>query len=82
MHCEPKLIHRLKRMQGQMQGILTMMEHQQSCGDLLMQLKAIRENIDKTMTIIATTNLQQLFDDKTKDDPAVVEALDLIIKSL
>ena len=81
MHCEPKLIHRLKRMQGQMQGILTMMEHQQSCGDLLIQLKAIRENIDKTMTIIATTNLHQLLDRKTKDDPEVVEALDLIIKS-
>jgi DNA-binding FrmR family transcriptional regulator len=81
MHCDPKLMHRLKRMQGQMQGVLNMMEQQQSCQDLVTQLKAIRENIDKTMSIVTTTNLQQVLQKKGKDDPAVADALDLIIKS-
>jgi DNA-binding FrmR family transcriptional regulator len=74
-------MHRLKRMQGQMQGVLNMMEQQQSCQDLVTQLKAIRENIDKTMSIVTTTNLQQVLQKKGKDDPAVADALDLIIKS-
>ncbi|MFZ9782142.1 MAG: metal-sensing transcriptional repressor, partial [Bacilli bacterium] len=59
MKCNPDLLHRMKRLHGQMKGILAMMENQDSCQDLVVQLKAIRVNLDKTISLITTQNLQQ-----------------------
>ena len=81
MKCNPDLLHRMKRLHGQMKGILTMMENQDSCQDLVVQLKAIRVNLDKTISLITTENLQQIMLDKPADTKAIQDAMDLIVKS-
>jgi DNA-binding FrmR family transcriptional regulator len=81
MKCNPDLLHRMKRLHGQMKGILTMMENQDSCQDLVVQLKAIRVNLDKTISLITTENLQQIMLDKPADSKAIQDAMDLIVKS-
>lgn len=59
MKCDIDIINRVKRMQGQINGILNMMEEKRSCDDLTMQLKAIETNIRRTITLLAVNNLIQ-----------------------
>jgi DNA-binding FrmR family transcriptional regulator len=71
----------MNRLHGQMKGILSMMENQESCQDLVVQFKAIRANLDKTISLITTENLQQIMLDKPKDTQAIKDAMNLIVKS-
>jgi len=81
MKCNTELLHRMKRLHGQMNGILNMMEKQDSCQDLVTQLKAIRVNLDKTISLITTQNLQQIMLDNPENKKAIRDAMDLIVKS-
>lgn len=81
MKCNQDLLHRMKRLHGQMKGVLSMMENQEHCENLVVQLKAIRANLDKTISLITTENLQQIMLDDPKDKDAIQEAMDLIVKS-
>ncbi len=81
MKCNTELLHRMKRLHGQMNGILNMMEKQDSCQDLVTQLKAIRVNLDKTISLVTTENLQQIMLDNPENKKAIRDAMDLIVKS-
>jgi DNA-binding FrmR family transcriptional regulator len=48
---------------------------------LVVQLKAIRANLDKTISLITTENLQQIMLDDPKDKDAIQQAMNLIVKS-
>ncbi|MFW6320030.1 MAG: metal-sensing transcriptional repressor, partial [Bacillota bacterium] len=81
MKCDASLKNRIKRTQGQMRGVLNMMENDSACVDLLPQLKAIRSSIDKTIAILTTQNLIQTIEsdlDVTLDN--IQDAVSLIIK--
>ncbi len=83
MECDASLKNRVKRAQGQMQGVLKMMENDTACLDLLTQLKAIRSSIDKTIGRLTTENLLQSIEqkeDKTIDREQFSEAIELILK--
>jgi DNA-binding FrmR family transcriptional regulator len=71
----------MKRLHGQMKGVLLMMENQEHCQDLVVQLKAIRANLDKTISLITTENLQQIMLDDPQDKDAIQTAMNLIVKS-
>jgi DNA-binding FrmR family transcriptional regulator len=64
-----------------MTGIRKMMETDNSCQDLVVKLKDVRANIDKTISILTTKNLQQVMEVNPQDQEAFQEALDLIVKS-
>lgn len=81
MKCDIELLHRVKRLEGQVTGIRKMMEATNACQDLVVQLKAVRANIDKTISILTTKNLQQVMEVNPQDQEAFQEALDLIVKS-
>jgi DNA-binding FrmR family transcriptional regulator len=81
MKCDNDLVHRIRRLEGQMTGIRKMMETSNACQDLVVQLKAVRANIDKTISILTTKNLQQVMEVNPQDQEAFQEALDLIVKS-
>lgn len=57
MKCNPKLLNRIKRTHGQMNGVLKMMEEERSCEDIVTQLSAIRSSIDKTIALMTAENL-------------------------
>lgn len=57
MKCDQKILNRVKRAVGQMQGVLKMMEEQRDCDEIVTQLSAIRATVDKTIALIATQNL-------------------------
>lgn len=83
MKCDVSLKNRIKRTQGQMQGVLQMMESESSCMDLLTQLKAIRSSIDTAIGILTTSNLIQTIQETNDIDLIHIEdALNLVVKGI
>ncbi len=81
MKCSDPLKNRLKRTHGQMKGVIKMMDDEVTCGNLLVQLKAIRNSIDKTISLLTTENLiQTIGKELDLDREEVHDAIDLIIK--
>ena len=83
MKCDRKTMNRLKRAQGQMNGILKMMEDERSCEDIVTQLRATRSSNDKIIALITTENLMQTIESvqplERKD--SIDAALKLLIDS-
>lgn len=44
MACDPKITNRLKRTEGQIRGILKMMDDDKSCQETMVQLMAVRSS--------------------------------------
>ncbi|EGL18085.1 MULTISPECIES: metal-sensitive transcriptional regulator [unclassified Paenibacillus] len=85
MNYDESLVRRLKRMEGQVRGILKMMEEEKDCKDVVAQLSAVRSAADKAMAYIVATNLEHCIrqeEEKGKDTGKLVqEAVELLIKS-
>lgn len=77
-----KVINRIKRSEGQMRGVIKMMEDGQSCKDVVTQLSAIRTSIDRAMGIIVAENLVECVADRSlSHEESIQEAIDLLVKS-
>ena len=79
------IINRIKRAEGQMRGILAMMESEKDCSDVVTQLSAVRSSIDRAMGIIVAENLVACVNDQEKDgiskEESVQQAINLLVKS-
>lgn len=77
--------NRLKRIEGQVRGVLRLMEEGKSCKDVVSQLSAVRNASDKAIAQIIAENLQQcILEEQTagnNTDNLVKEAVELLIKS-
>lgn len=83
VNCDSTLKNRIKRAKGQMQGILNMMDSEESCRDILTQLKAVRSSIDTAIGILTTNNLiQQIEAQNLIKVNDVEDAIKLIVKGL
>jgi DNA-binding FrmR family transcriptional regulator len=82
---DKQITNRVKRMEGQLRGILKMMEENKECKDVITQLSAVRSAADKTMGLIVSANLVDcmLEGDKRTDEPdaLIKEAVNLLVKS-
>lgn len=76
---------RLKRMEGQIRGVLKMMEEEQDCKDVVSQISAVRSAADKAIAYIVAVNLEQcILEEKEagRDTSKMVrQAVDLLVKS-
>lgn len=76
---------RLKRIEGQVRGVLRMMEQEEGCKDVVSQLSAIRSAVDKAIAYIVAVNLEHciLEEGKAGKDTSklVKEAVELLVKS-
>ncbi len=86
MEYDKKAKDRLKRLEGQMRGILKMMEEGQDCRDVVTQLAASRSAINSLMGLIVSRNLEQCvrqnIENKSDSEDAVKEAVNLLLKSM
>lgn len=77
--------NRVKRMEGQLRGILKMMEEEKDCKDVITQLSAVRSAVDRTIGVIVSTNLlecvQKADGDGEKMDEVIKQAVNLVVKS-
>ncbi len=85
MEYDQKIKNRLKRIEGQIKGVLRMMEENKDCKDVITQLSASRSAIDRTIGVIVSTNLieciQKIDEDNKSEEEIVKEAVDLLVKS-
>lgn len=81
--CDISLRNRIKRTQGQMQGVLSMMDVDASCMDILTQLKAIRSSIDTAIGILTTSNLIQTIQEQNDIElDSLEDAINLVVKGI
>lgn len=85
MVYDNKTLNRVKRMEGQLRGILRMMEEQKDCKDVITQLSAVRSAVDRTIGVIVSENLIECVRNAEGDDvqvnEVVQEAVNLLVKS-
>lgn len=76
---------RLKRVEGQIRGVLKMMEEEQPCKDVVSQLSAVKSATDKAIAYIVAVNLEQcILEEKEAgidSSKMVKQAIDLLVKS-
>jgi DNA-binding FrmR family transcriptional regulator len=86
MDYNDQIKNRVKRIEGQLRGILRLMEEEKDCKDVITQLSAARTAIDRTIGVIVSSNLVECVKkaDETKERSAeelIKEAVDLLVKS-
>jgi len=85
MEYNDQIKNRVKRMEGQLRGILKMMEENKECKDVITQLSAVRTAVDRTMGVIVSSNLVEcvLEAEKSgeKTDDLIKVAVSLLVKS-
>ncbi len=80
MKCNVNIINRIKRTQGQINGILKMIDEERNCSDITTQLKAIESSIRKAIVLLSIENLSNNIKEKYNIDLKEFEKeLDLII---
>lgn len=80
-----KVKNRLKRVEGQVRGILRMMDEEADCKDVITQLSAARTALDRSIAVIVAENLKQCVQENLEQgkdsENDVQEAINLLIKS-
>lgn len=79
-----KLKNRLRRTDGQLQGILKMVDEGRDCQDILTQLAAVRAGVERIMGVVVAENVKQCVDEDQLSDQQqeqLATALELVIKN-
>ncbi|MFZ1361805.1 MAG: metal-sensitive transcriptional regulator [Candidatus Nanopelagicales bacterium] len=74
------VINRLNRAQGQLAGIVRMIEDGRECRDIVTQIAAVSRALDKAGFAVVATGLKQCMD--SKDSDMEVEDLEKLFLSL
>lgn len=82
---DDKVRNRVKRMEGQLRGIVKMMDEGKDCKDVITQLSAVRSGVDRSIGLIVSQNLIECIQNANGDEEAlnvsVQEAVNLFVKS-
>lgn len=85
MEYDKSVVNRLKRIEGQIKGVLSMIEKKEDCRDVITQLSASRSAIDRTIGLIVSMNLEQCVRENIENGEdtkeLVKEAVNLLVKS-
>ena len=83
MKYDQQMVNRIKRVEGQLRGVLRMIEEEKDCRDVITQLSAVRSAIDKSIGLIVSENLVRcvINDDEEDKQKLIQEAVSLLIKS-
>jgi len=86
MEYNDQIKNRVKRIEGQLRGILKMMEDQKDCKEVITQLSAVRSAVDRTVGVIVSSNLVECVleaqeNGEKNTDELIKEAVNLLVKS-
>ncbi|GGF16156.1 hypothetical protein GCM10010954_13480 [Halobacillus andaensis] len=77
--------NRLKRIEGQVRGVLKMMEEDKDCKDVITQLSAARSAMDRAIGYIVAKNLETCIREAKEEgesaEELINEAVNMIVKS-
>lgn len=84
MEVDQKVINRAKRAEGQLAGVIRMMEDNRECMDIVTQLTAVRSSIDRIIGIVVAENLYECINNPDEDSEIqqakIEKAMQLIMK--
>ncbi|ATH61210.1 MULTISPECIES: persulfide-sensing transcriptional repressor CstR [Staphylococcus] len=85
MDYNKQMVNRINRIQGQLNGVIKMMEEEKDCKDVITQLSASKSSIQRLMGVIISENLIECVkaaDDKGESSQEMInEAVNLLVKS-
>jgi len=85
MQYDDQMKNRVKRIEGQLRGILKMMEENKDCREVITQLSAARTGIDRTIGVVVSSNLvdcvRQAEVNGEDTEKLVLDAVNLLVKS-
>jgi DNA-binding FrmR family transcriptional regulator len=86
MEYNDQMKNRVKRIEGQLRGILRMMEETKDCRDVITQLSATRTAIDRTIGVVVSSNLVECVRNANEKgegstEDLVKEAVNLLVRS-
>lgn len=85
MEYNDQIKNRVKRMEGQLRGILKMMEENKDCKEVITQLSAVRSAVDRTVGIVVSSNMVECVQaaeaNGDQTDALIKEAVNLLVKS-
>ena len=85
MDYDEQIKNRIKRIEGQLRGILKMMDENKDCKEVITQLSASRTGIDRAIGLIVSSNLIECVREADKNgentEELVKEAVNLLVKS-
>jgi DNA-binding FrmR family transcriptional regulator len=77
--------NRMKRIEGQVRGILRMMEEEKDCKELVGQMSAARNALDRAIGVIVSSNLEHCIREQIEKgedtEKLIQEAVNLLVKS-
>jgi DNA-binding FrmR family transcriptional regulator len=76
------VINRIKRAQGQLAGVLRMLEEGRDCEDVVTQLAAVSKALDRAGFAIVATGLQQCLTNPEGDASVDVKKMEKLFLSL
>jgi DNA-binding FrmR family transcriptional regulator len=83
---DDKSKNRLKRIEGQIKGILRMIEEEKDCKEVVTQLSAVRSAVDRAIAVIVSENLEHCIRESLeagdgKSSKIVEDAVNMLVKS-
>lgn len=85
MEYDKQVQNRLRRIEGQLKGVLRMVEEKDDCRDVVTQLSAVRSAVDRAIGVIVSENLEQCVRESLEKgkstDQLVKDAVSLLVKS-
>lgn len=85
MDYNDQVKNRLKRIEGQVRGVLKMMDEGKECQDIVSQMSAVRNALDRTIGVVVSENLEQCLRQQIErgedTEDTIKEAVSLLVKS-
>jgi DNA-binding FrmR family transcriptional regulator len=85
MYYDEKVKNRMSRIEGQVRGIIRMMEEEKECKDLVTQMAAVRSALDRAIAVIVSSNLEACVREQVEKgaptEDLIKEAVTLLVKS-
>jgi DNA-binding FrmR family transcriptional regulator len=85
MEYSKDMKNRLKRVEGQVRGVLRMMEEGKDCRDIITQMSAIRTAMDRATAYVVARNLESCLRKEAENDEereeVIEEAIKMLVKS-
>lgn len=85
MEYTPQMKNRVKRIEGQVRAISRMMEEGKDCRELVGQMSAARNALDRALGVVVSSNLEQCVRQQIENgedsEEMIQEAVNMLVKS-
>lgn len=85
MEYTPEMKNRLKRIDGQIRGILRMMDQGEDCRSIVIQMTAARTAMDRALGLVVGKNLEECLRKQLENNGSaedlINEAVNMLVKS-